>query len=274
MAALIQHVQRALLRQKWLSSYSCRNYSKKFYDKREGVPNDFLVWLQRDYDWSINGIRKMYKAAEFEMQKRSQKYLPERHEILGPDLATSHFIVKRGGAVKFVDRETWFRMEEDGKYYLPNRKVEGMKLEAVDASNTSLMHIGMDNFVNLSELRYLSFSNCPHVDDWCMSRLHTFKHSLEFLDISGCDQITEDGLACLHHLEKLKGLKLSNLPNVKHLQLMVLLLEESLPECMVFGVDFTASDADHGDVQEGKDSELDTQSREAMKTQSIGSTKT
>ncbi|XP_067680618.1 distal membrane-arm assembly complex protein 2-like [Haliotis asinina] len=270
MACLFQRVQRALQRQKWLSTCSRRSYSKnKFYDKKEGIPNDFLVWLQKDYDWSFSGIKKMYQAAEVEMQRRSQKFLPERHEILGPDLATSHFIVKRGGAVKFADRDTWFRIENDGKYYLPNRKVEGMKLEAVDASNTNLMHIGLDNFVNLTELRYLSLSNCQYVDDWCMARLQMFKHTLEFLDISGCDQITENGLACLHHLEKLKGLKLSNLPNVNHLQLMVILLEESLPDCMVFGVDFT--DTNKQQVQDG---EQGTQSREATATQSNESAKT
>ena len=39
------------------------------------------------------------------------------------------------------------------------------------------------------------------------------------------------------YFRKLKGLKLSGLPNVRDMGLMVLLLEEALPECTIFGVD-------------------------------------
>ena len=39
------------------------------------------------------------------------------------------------------------------------------------------------------------------------------------------------------HFRKLKGLKLSGLPNVRDMGLMILLLEETLPECTIFGVD-------------------------------------
>ena len=39
------------------------------------------------------------------------------------------------------------------------------------------------------------------------------------------------------YFRKLKGLKLSELPNVRDMGLMVLLLEETLPDCTIFGVD-------------------------------------
>ena len=69
--------------------------------------------------------------------------------MLGPDLATAHFIVKRNGAVKFVGHNAWFRLDKDEKYYLPNRRVDGMELEAVDASGTKLMSSGFENFSEL-----------------------------------------------------------------------------------------------------------------------------
>ena len=40
-----------------------------------------------------------------------RRYIEERHKTLGPDLATAHFVVARGGSVKFVDNENW--IDED-----------------------------------------------------------------------------------------------------------------------------------------------------------------
>ena len=74
------------------------------------------------------------------------RYIPERHHTLGPDLATAHFIVMRGGAVKFVNSSRWIEKDEEGKVRLPDRHVPTFMLEAVDASNTDIMYQSFDNF--------------------------------------------------------------------------------------------------------------------------------
>lgn len=74
------------------------------------------------------------------------RFIQERHDKLGPDLATSHFIVKRGGAVKFVNSNRWIEKDKDGNYKLPDRMVPNFILEAVDASNTDIMFESFDNF--------------------------------------------------------------------------------------------------------------------------------
>lgn len=54
--------------------------------------------------------------------------------------------------------------------------------------------------VNLSKLRYLSLKNCESINDWCLDRFHMFSDNLEFLDLSGCSNISERGIASLHKL--------------------------------------------------------------------------
>lgn len=55
--------------------------------------------------------------------------------------------------------------------------------------------------VALKELQSLSLQRCPHVDDWCLSRLYQLAGSLQELSLAGCPQVSERGLACLHHLQ-------------------------------------------------------------------------
>lgn len=54
--------------------------------------------------------------------------------------------------------------------------------------------------VPLKELQSLWLQRCPHVDDWCLSRLHPLASSLQELSLAGCPRVSERGLACLHHL--------------------------------------------------------------------------
>lgn len=73
------------------------------------------------------------------------RYDEERTKTLGRDIAAAHFVVKHGGAVKFVGRDRWHRKTEERTSYLPQRFVEGLTLEAIDASNTSLMYSSFDS---------------------------------------------------------------------------------------------------------------------------------
>lgn len=207
------------------------------YSAKEGVPREFINILTRDYDLSKKGIMAYMEKSRWNAVKEDHKFIPERHRILGPDLATAHFLVKRGAKAKFVGRNTWFTRDDSGNVFLPNIMVPGMHLEAVDATGIQMSYVAFDNMVQLEYIRYMNFSRCPNFSDWCLARMYPFQNSLEFLDISGCWDVTANGLANLQVLKKLKGLKLSNLPNVENMGLMVLLLEEALPECTIFGVE-------------------------------------
>jgi hypothetical protein len=59
--------------------------------------------------------------------------------------AAAHFIVARGGAVKFVGQDKWVKAI-NGVVPLPSMKNKHYKLEAVDATNTNFMYKSLENF--------------------------------------------------------------------------------------------------------------------------------
>lgn len=167
-----------------------------------------------------------------------QRYIEERHDILGSDLATAHFIVHRGGSVKFVNHPEWIKKDEKGEYGLPNKYVPNLYLEAIDASNTELRYVGLQNFVNLKLLKWLSLSNCPYIDDWCLDKISGELRTLEYLDISDCKQVTYRGLSAFYRFENLKHLKVNNIASTREFEFMCLLLEDIFPNLVIEGVTY------------------------------------
>lgn len=131
---------------------------------------------------------------------------------------------------RFQGKE-WIRSNGRGHSTLELLRFQAVPVEAVDASDCAINYQGLDNLcewggagwveagkalhfpfqgrlnpplptaVSLKELRSLSLQRCPHVDDWCLSRLYQLADSLQELSLAGCPQISERGLACLHHLQ-------------------------------------------------------------------------
>ncbi|KRZ92900.1 Protein disulfide-isomerase, partial [Trichinella sp. T8] len=188
----------------------------------------------RYLDLSPSTIRQFYRYENLINLQYDQRFLPERHLLLGPDLAAAHFIVHRGGAVKFFNDSRWHRVNNKGEYILPGRKLP----EGIDASNTALMFEGLSNLVNLEKIRFLSLKNCEYVNDWCMSQMKQFENTLEFLDLSHCSKLTADGLSALSCLKKLKYLRLEGLDQVKNIGVVAVRLEDTLPQLQVVGLDY------------------------------------
>lgn len=65
------------------------------------ISPDMKIFLHRKYDLSWAAIKRIIERAIHKSESTSQKYLTRRHGILGPDLATSHFIIGRTGRVRF-----------------------------------------------------------------------------------------------------------------------------------------------------------------------------
>jgi len=79
------------------------------------------------------------------------RFVPERLEKLGPDLATAHFVVARNGAIKFEDSSQWISTSKKSgdsavQNMLPTVPSYDLRLEAVDMSDTDMMYISLDNF--------------------------------------------------------------------------------------------------------------------------------
>ena len=93
----------------------------------------------------------------------STRFIAERHKVLGPDLATAHFLVKRGARVKFINRNSWFKRDKQGHMYLPNQFVPGMHLEAIDATGLQMSYVAFDNMREyVMSLKKLASQNSFH----------------------------------------------------------------------------------------------------------------
>ncbi|XP_016064658.1 PREDICTED: ATP synthase subunit s-like protein isoform X3 [Miniopterus natalensis] len=138
---------------------------------------------------------------------------------------------------RFQGKE-WIRSPGRGHSFLQLLDFQAVPVEAVDASGCAINYEGLDNLLALKELQSLSLQRCPHVDDWCLSRLHQLANSLQELSLAGCPRISERGLACLHHLQNLRRLDISDLPAVSNPGLTQILVEEMLPNCEVLGTEW------------------------------------
>ncbi|XP_050420948.1 distal membrane-arm assembly complex protein 2 [Adelges cooleyi] len=166
-----------------------------------------------NYDWTMKTIAKWYYRKTIEFQKYSQRYIPDRVKALGSDIAIAHYIVYRGGAVKFRDHDDFIRWENKKDDYfvnLPQTYESNYFVEAVDASDMVIYYEGLENFKNLYKLKWLSFKNNPVLDDWGLDYIGSTIPNLEYLDITNCKQITANGICGLHKSTQLKQLVVNN----------------------------------------------------------------
>ncbi|KAM9632561.1 distal membrane-arm assembly complex protein 2 [Trichechus inunguis] len=196
-----------------------------------------LVQFLADHFYDVQALREYFlhkQALKVHQENRSVNSIKNRY---GPYIAGAFSVLNQGGAVKFQGQE-WIRPNGRGHFSLDFLKFQAVPVEAVDASGCTLNYSGLDNLLPLKELQSLWLQRCPHVDDWCLSHLHPLADSLQELSLAGCPCISERGLACLHHFQKLRKLDISDLPSVSNPGLTRILVEEMLPNCEVLGADW------------------------------------
>ncbi|XP_077192688.1 distal membrane-arm assembly complex protein 2 isoform X1 [Paroedura picta] len=187
-------------------------------------------------------------------QKRSYLQIQKRY---GDDLAAAAFALMLKGGVRFRGQTEWYREHNQRQYSVNLGNYRRVPLEGIDFSGSVISYDGLSCLVKLKSLKHLDLSQCPSVDDWSLSLLHVFRDTLEELSLAGCPRVTERGLGCLHHLESLRRLDVSDLPSVRNKSLVQILLEEMLPQCEVVGTCYdnelslsTEPNALQGPVQE------------------------
>lgn len=196
-----------------------------------------LLQFLSDYFHDIHVLREYLLRKQILKVNQKNRSFAEIQKKYGPYVTGALFILKQGGAVKFQNKE-WIRPNERGRFPTEFLEFQKVPVEAVDASGCAINYQGMSNLLPLKELRFLSLQRCPNVDDWCLSRLYLLADSLQELSLAGCPQVSERGLACLHHLQNLRRLDISDLPAVSHPGLTQILVEEMLPHCEVLGTDW------------------------------------
>lgn len=195
-------------------------------------PKSLYAMVVEPNIWEYNKRIKAYNKL-----LKNQRFMRERLLALGPDLCAAHFLVARGCRVKFLDQADWVGSKEYRN--LPIRYEKGWYVEAIDASNSSLIYEGIQNIRNLIYLKKMDISYCDQIDSFCMDRITgEYQDSLEELDLSGCRGLSMHNLECLWRLRKLKVLTLRDLDHIKDLKLLCLMLLEELPDLEIRGVDY------------------------------------
>jgi hypothetical protein len=198
----------------------------RLFADTENSNMDLVEKMQQPWDFSFAGLKKWFNRRKEARDTLMQSFIPDRHRILGNDLATAHFVVHRGGRVMFQNHDEWMKQDQRGSYKLPSKFVPNMFVEKVDCSNMQIYYEGLQNFEKLRRLTYLSFKNNKLFDDWCLDRISGNEYeALETLDISGT-KVTERGLPCLYRILTLKELIIDDFGNDVSWKLTCAMLEE------------------------------------------------
>lgn len=96
---------------------------------------DVMVFLQTKRKVGKGSLRRWLNRYQAEQNVKMQRFIPRRHGILGPDLATAHFITFRFGKVKFQGYEKWWEDYET----LPQQFKPAFILDKVDATGDNLV---------------------------------------------------------------------------------------------------------------------------------------
>ncbi|KAM5146215.1 distal membrane-arm assembly complex protein 2 isoform 2-T2 [Mantella aurantiaca] len=210
-----------------LSSSSSFSAAKKkvpeFFWKFFSDIDTFTMWKNKITQWKVDKMNSRFTYME---------------SVHGKSVSVAYYTLVHKGRVRFQGHQDWLSVA-NGRISFDLMKYKDLPIECVDLSNSEVNYFGLDPILEVEDLRYLNLSCCRYIDDWCLSRLHVLGHSLESLVLAGCPKITERGLACLHNLQNLKHLDISDLPNVSHKGLTKILLEEVMPNCEIVGVEYS-----------------------------------
>ncbi|XP_030762732.1 ATP synthase subunit s, mitochondrial [Sitophilus oryzae] len=152
----------------------------------------------------------------------------DRRKLLGPDRTCAEWILRNGGKVKWTNSHEY---EEDYNK-LPKEEVQ-VKIQEIDASNSSIMAIGFEHLKGCNSISKIVLHQCSHLENEALKELHHVKDSLLFLQVSQCGNITETGLLHLIVLQKLRTLIIYSLPYIKDRVKILDTLKNDMKQCKI-----------------------------------------
>lgn len=198
------------------------------------VKESVLGRTSKPFNFSLSAAKKYYKTMTERAERLSQVFMNERHEVLGNDLAAAHFIVFRGGKVKFVDGP-WVEMLDELTMTspVPTRYDPNFLVEAMDCEGVNLYFEGIENLRRLKNLLCISFRNNKNFDDWCLDRVSGSKfEKIQVLDLAGTN-ITFRGLHAIYRMPSLKKVIVDDPLRDPEWQLTVAMLNDIMPDLEV-----------------------------------------
>ncbi|XP_015120938.1 ATP synthase subunit s, mitochondrial [Diachasma alloeum] len=155
----------------------------------------------------------------------------KRIKELGPDRACAEWLLRNGAAVQWTGGRAYLKdynaLPQETKVVRPSY------IQGVDGTNSGISHEGFPHFSGCKYVLEMKLVNCVYIGNNALDLLYLLKDSLQSLEISNCGNVTDAGLKHLKILQKLKMLKLSNLPAVENGVLVTEELKKSLPNCQI-----------------------------------------
>ncbi|KAM6912495.1 ATP synthase subunit s, mitochondrial [Xenentodon cancila] len=152
----------------------------------------------------------------------------ERIKAVGPDRAAAEWLLRCGAKVRFQGFDRWHR-DYNG---LPTGPLGRYKIQAIDATESCIMHRGFDHLEGLKHVEEIKFCKCIYIEDACLERLssmESLQESTYMMEVVSCGNVTDRGVIALHKLRNLEYLALRDLPGVKDKQTTAERLQRALP---------------------------------------------
>ncbi|CAD7011327.1 ATP synthase subunit s, mitochondrial [Ceratitis capitata] len=153
----------------------------------------------------------------------------DRLSKVGPDRLCSEWILKNGGGVGLVGMQGRIVKNYNS---LPPESVK-FNVKVVDASDSSIMKIGLEHFAGCHHIDTVVFHNCKHLEDGGLEGLTHLKSTLKRLQVSGCYNLRDACLDVISQLTALEHLRLFDLIYVKDIQGVAKKLQKELPNCKI-----------------------------------------
>lgn len=151
----------------------------------------------------------------------------ERLKLVGPDRLCAEWVLKNGGGVSLVEEPSRFFRDYNA---LPPES-RRFRIKSVDASNSSIMKIGLEHLKSCHCIDSVIFHKCKHLEGDGLKGLIHIKDSLKLLEISSCYNISDSGFEPINKLNNLETLIVYDMPFVKHIDKVIANLKMKLPSC-------------------------------------------
>ncbi|GAU93525.1 hypothetical protein RvY_05451 [Ramazzottius varieornatus] len=153
----------------------------------------------------------------------------DRIKEIGPEKAAAEWLIKNGAAVRWKNQAKF--VSDYNSMEVTTRP--GDTIEAIDATEASIMGEGFEYLQGLSSLRMIRFNKTHHISDGALRKLSYVKDTLEEVEVMHCGNVTDAGVKSLGQLPKLKNVMLADLIGVKNLEQCAHSIKSDLPECEV-----------------------------------------
>lgn len=146
---------------------------------------------------------------------------------VGPDRLCAEWLIKNGGAVRTVEVPN--RQHQNYNTLPPENN--RFKIKVVDATGSSIMKIGLDHFKGCKYIDTVILHDCKHLESDGLQGLVHLKDTLKVLQVSACDNMSDDDLMVIGELTNLELLKIFQMRYVKDIAKVKQSLQQKLPNC-------------------------------------------